>query len=400
MDAKKNKLKIFADMMLNICASAMPIVLLQLFILPGVARVLGDVQYGLMMTLVSLTSMVSLALGNTLNNVRLLKQNEYKCEEQSGDFNYLLVALTLVNSLIIVLVTGLYTEWSVYQIVYTLLASIVMLYREYVSVWFRLQLDYKELFINSLVLLAGHVIGYFVFIAIGVWQAIYIVSYFLSTVHILFKHNFVTEPWRKTPKFHARINDSVTLSMATVLSSALSYIDKLFLFPLLGGAAVSVYYAATIIGKMSSMLVNPISSVMLSYIAKLQKFKRALFFKMLLLVGLLSTVAYFFCLFVSEPILNWLYPDWSAEALEIINITTATAMISLAISVLNPVILKFCSLNRQVTINFISLVLYSVLCPLLLKISGLAGFALGVLVSMSIKFMLIIGVYLKEYKPD
>ena len=392
------KIKIVYDMCLNICASALPIILLQLFVLPGTAERLGDEQYGLMVTLVSLNSMISLALGNVLNNVRLLRQSEYESNGLSGDFNLVLGITMIINSIVIIIVTAIYTRFSFSQIFFTTTASGFMLLKNYICVWFRIELNYKKVLIDSLIMLVGYIAGYILSIVTGVWQSIYIVGYLLGCIYILSQHNMLAEPWKRTQVFPIRIKDCAELSVATIIGSALSYVDKLLLYPLLGGAAVSVYYSATIIGKICSMLVSPISSVMLSYLAKVKTFKKKLFFGMLAFVTAIAAIAYLLCMVVSKPMLLWLYPGWAMQSLEIIKITTATAMLSLLVSVVNPVVLRFCRLNRQIMINTVSLVVYVVFCLALLQNMGLKGFALGVLFSTTIKLLLIIIIFLVDYK--
>lgn len=77
--------------------------------------------------------------------------------------------------------------------------------------------------------------------------------------------------------FKGTLIESTTLFIAGLISRLINYADKLLIYPVLGGEEVAVYYAASIIGKMISMLISPISNVVLSYLAKIEKKKDNIF---------------------------------------------------------------------------------------------------------------------------
>ena len=64
--------KIFTDIALNVFATAIPIMILQLWILPSLSHEMTDERYGLMVTEVSFFSVLPGAAGNVLNNIRLI----------------------------------------------------------------------------------------------------------------------------------------------------------------------------------------------------------------------------------------------------------------------------------------------------------------------------------------
>ena len=102
------KKRIVYDSILNIVATTIPIAIIQLIIYPFIARELGDAQYGLMITLISLVNLTSNSFGNVLNNIRLLNNDEYQKEKLEGDFNILLVIGLVINSIVMVIGTVYY----------------------------------------------------------------------------------------------------------------------------------------------------------------------------------------------------------------------------------------------------------------------------------------------------
>ncbi|MDN6572619.1 MAG: hypothetical protein L0L22_16720, partial [Staphylococcus equorum] len=145
------KKKVIFDSILSIISSAIPIVVLQLFILPIIANRLGNEQYGLAVTLISLATLFSLPLGNVLNNIRLLLNEKYKEHHVEGDFNLILLSSIVFNMIVMVIGTVYYEpEFSITSIVLVVLFSSLNLIREYLIVTFRIVLNYKSILINSL----------------------------------------------------------------------------------------------------------------------------------------------------------------------------------------------------------------------------------------------------------
>lgn len=126
------------------------------------------------------------------------------------------------------------------------------------------------------------------------------------------------------------------LILSSALSNVLTYVDRLLLFPLLGGTMVSVYYASTLFGKAISLGITPINGVVLSYFSRLKRLKVNTFKTMLVASGILGVLGFFACMLVSRPILTLLYPQWMDQAMHYIGITTATAMVAMVISVIQP----------------------------------------------------------------
>lgn len=381
-------------MLLNILASALPVAILQLVIFPGIANRLGSEANGLMLSIVALFSLISESLGNVVNNIRLLKQRDYEQAEAAGDFNRLIMISELISAAAILIGTFAYGERSAASIALSVFAAAVVLLRAYLTVYFRLKLNYRGVLVNNAIMVAGYYLGYLFFAYSGMWQLIYIFGNILSICNILRQDNLLKEPIKKTPLYSSALKDSTLLYAATLCGGSLNYFDRLMLYPLLGGTMVSVFYSATIIGKICSLGITPICSVMLSYLSKMESFQRKTFFKLLGLTSIVGIVGYFICIWLSPTVLNWLYPKWAAQSMEIIGITTLTAMLSVVSSFINPIVLRFCDIKWQLIMNAMCVAIYMVCCYEFSLSMGLKGFALGVLVSYISKLVIQIMVFL------
>lgn len=151
------KKKIFFDMALNIFATAIPTFALQLIILPILARSMSDAKYGLLVTILAILNVVPSTMGNVLNNIRLLYNNDYIENGYEGDFNVILLLLTGINLIIVSGFLFLYERpFSCISLFLTLLASVIWIMKEYFIVAFRIKIDYIAIMNNNLLQVVGY----------------------------------------------------------------------------------------------------------------------------------------------------------------------------------------------------------------------------------------------------
>ena len=75
--------------------------ILQIVVYPFLGSHMSADSYGLFLTLIGIVNIISVTLGNSLNNVRLLRDTTYKENKTTGDFNLInLGAVILILSLI------------------------------------------------------------------------------------------------------------------------------------------------------------------------------------------------------------------------------------------------------------------------------------------------------------
>lgn len=381
------------NIVLNIISSGIPIVLLQLVVYPIVAKYLSSEDYGLMITIYSIIAIVGGSIGNALNNVRLLSDVLYKKNNIIGDFSILckksIIVILFVST---ILFTYYYKSINLYICLNILSACFIFL-STYYEVDFRIKLNYKNILFNSIALAIGYIFGMAIFYFTNHWEYIYIFGFFFSTMFCIFKSKLFSEQHSKTFLFKKTSKDFNNLVVSNVVSNFPTYADKLVLYPLLGGSAVSIYYSSTIVGKILNMVLTPINGVILSYIAKYEKNQKPKIFLILIISFLLAIVGYIFTVIISKPILSFLYPLWAEDSLRIVPITTIGVMLTVISNILTPFILKFCESKWQANINIIFSICYILSSIVLFNYFGLIGFCFGSIISTFIKILLLVLVY-------
>lgn len=393
------KKKFLIDSLLNIISAALPLLVLQLISYPLIARVVGGEEYGLIITLISVITVVSFPLGNVLNNIRLLRDEEYKEANEEGDFNPLLLGSSFVSILLIIYIS-FYIDSSLEILDFILLSLITVasLWKEYLIVTFRLVLNYKGILLNNIFMSLGYLIGSGIFLYLGNWQIIYFTGLLFSLIYILRHTSLHKEKFRFSNLFKITASKGLALYIANLLKNVLSYADKLILLPLLGPVTVAIYYSSTILGKIISMMINPVNSVILSYLVKVDNISLKNVIKMFSVSTIIGVFGYILTIWISPYFLGFFYKDWAEESLELVYITTATAIVGVLSTVLQPFNLRFNKISWQIYLSGIHLVVYVALCYYFFQIAGLKGFTFGVLMSTVFKLIMRLSIFLFNYR--
>lgn len=387
---KKTK-KIIQDMAINLVGTGISLVVLQLIVYPLVAKLIDSDTYGQMQSTISLIYLVGGTLGGSLSTTRLLREYAYKERQTVADFNLLnvgnLVFLLIASPIIFTVYLNKADGLSIFLIT---LIMVLHCSGNYFCVGFRLDLNYKAIFIQKIVNCVGYFLGFFVFYFVRRWEAIFVTSFFLDTAYCILYTQLIREPYKKSDLMMQTVKDYVSLSAARFTSSALTYFDKLFLYPLLGGEAVSIYFAANILGKLILMTIEPITNVVLSYLSKVKTVSGKIWGMVIPAALGLCALMYIVCLVISEPILNLLYPQWAAMSIRLIPVSTLSLVVSAFINIIYPFTLKSLPSYNQVIFNASGVLAYILSVMLLYKPYGLMGCCIALLISYIIKLISIL----------
>lgn len=391
-----NKKKFLLDFVLNLLATSIPLFILQFICLPYVNKIFGEQEYGLVVTYISLFSLISHSFGNSLNNARLISRNKYEeCNYSLGDFNLLLRYGITLNIIFIMFSNFLFNnKISIKLLIALLIISNVNMLREYLIVYYRLIINYKKILLNNIILSIGITVGFGVFIYTKYWVMIYLIGYLAAYIHLIYDTKYFKEGSKRSKEYLNTKKKYNNLIIACFLASLPNYIDKIMLYPLLGGTAVSIYYASSIFGKIIAKFVGPINSVVLSYVSKMKSIKSKDFYLLIGSMLTISIIGFFISIIISKYLLKILYPSIYIDANKYIIIVTLTAIMSMISSIINPFIMHFMNIKYQVYLNIVNSFIYIIFGYVGYKIYGLAGFCLGLLINNIIK--VIIYIYLMK----
>ena len=391
IQVSEKKKRVATDMLINLIGTGLPLVALQLIVYPIVARRIDADAYGRMQSLVSVIFLISGTLGGALSTTRLIQQYDYDEQGRIGDFSllnlYSLGAVAIVTPIVIYFYLG---EVDLYELILITIISVLNYAELYYEVGLRLKLDYRKIFINKLIGAVGYLIGFLIFRLTFDWHYIFIAAYLLQTLYCIRSTDLLREPIQRTEAFKDTTCSYGNITIASAFNKSLTYFDKILLHPLLGGEAVSVYFAANIFGKLVVQVLEPITNVILSYLSKEKKVSRSVWGLTISVGGGFCVVMYVFCLLVSRFVLTILYPQFVDEAMKLIPISTLSLCVSSFVNIIHPLTLKTIKTNRQIIISGAGLACYVILALTLYQPYGLIGCCISLLISYLVKLALIL----------
>ncbi len=380
--------KIAADLFVNIFSYGLPIVLLQFLLLPVLAKSMSEDNYGLLLSLTSVVSIFAEMTCGNLANVRILLNDEYLRKGAIGNFKPLLYIMVCLSSFVVGLVSILLYSASLQETLLLLLYYILLSFRSYYIAGFRIENNYNKLMVNNMVMCVGYLIGIALFQIWSVWQIAYIIPAGLACLHACIKTNLMKEQKKITEELLPLTNKTGSFMISYVLGSGMTYFDRIYLYPILGGAAVSTYHVSTLMGKFLSMLIAPMNMVILSYVAKIEVFTQKMKLGIIIADLIFCGGFAFFAIFSSPIVVNTLYPQYFYLAKEFIPIVTVATCLFSAATVLRVISMRLVSHNMIFVIESVYAILYVCMSVLFLNLNGLMGFCYATLIAAIVRFAL------------
>ena len=113
----KQRINFLQDVSLNIFASFMMTGILQIVVYPFLGSHMSADSYGLFLTLIGIVNIISVTLGNSLNNVRLLRDTTYKENKTTGDFNLINLGAVILITIITPLCILFFSRESLFSLI-------------------------------------------------------------------------------------------------------------------------------------------------------------------------------------------------------------------------------------------------------------------------------------------
>jgi len=394
------------DFLLSFIAYALPTAVLQFAVYPLVAAVAGTEENGLFLTMLNVVRLCVSVLVAPLANLRLLSKND--CTDRpklERNFNFLFLCAVVVSAAVTVTGNLCYREKPDLFACLRLLAVLGLLCaHDYYAIAFRVIIRYKLLLVDNLLIVLGYAAGSVLFWLTGWWELIFLCGYGLGLLFVLLRSDL----WRKG--IHGSGARQLMpgygqLCTSSGLTNATVYCDKLLIYPILGGSAVSVYNAASVVSKVMAIVSVPVRNVLLSYLVDVEKLNASS--KKLRKVAVATTigaVVLYGSFYLASLILcRLLYPQYYQEAIGYVPMILLAVLLETVAGVVNVILLRFGKTSLQVVVSAVKIGVYllAVLASTLLR-SGLQGFCVAILLADAAQLLLASGFLLRVLRkqPD
>lgn len=368
--------KIFVDFVLNLFSSFLPLFALQFLIQPYVARAIGADRYGSLLLVLGILNIGVGVFGSTLNNARLIDNQLY--EKDKGDYPLLLVIFCLCSSMFTFFALRLYQiplDWFAYGVLIS--TSILAVSNSYLVSEYRIRLNYKNILLSKLFLTIGYGCGLLFFYHTKRWELIFFTGYCLEFIYVMSSTQISREPYIITLNIKGTLRRLLFLILSAALGSVLTYLDRLIIFPVFGGNELSIYYAASLVGKTLSLATGPMSGVLLSYIVKINSVTKKQYALYCFILLMITSLGFLICLIISKPLIGLLYPDLLSASLLYIPYTVGASMFTVFYSFVWPFVLRFGKNPYPLIITVLKTVVYLSLSLMLIKAYGILGIAIA-----------------------
>ena len=390
MCMKEKVIKIIKDFSWNIAATALGTAVLQLLIYPFLARYTSVKEYGELLTIIGVANIVVVSAGGGLNNTRLIQQEKYE-DGTEGDFNLFLGIVTILGCISFLIISLSFFKSSTLNLIMLIGYTGLGIIRGYWSVAYRLKIDYVLNFKLNLFISMGYIVGVVIFKWTSLWVLPFLIAELIGVVYLYFTTSLYRERYVRTPLFNQSLKILIVLIINTLIGNVIIYLDRLVLYPILGGAQVSVFTVSSFVGKSVGILVTPISGVLLSYYAQ-KNFKMTIKrYWMINCIMLLGSVVLGGTAILCAPwITGLLYPTIISKAIPYLLLANGSALIGVLGNVISPAILKYADIKWQLIIQLVYIVLYFGMGMVLLSAYGLYGFCIANLLVNGIKVIILL----------
>lgn len=362
---------------------------IQLVLYPFFNSRLGAEEFGTVLTMISLVAIMGSTFGTAANYSRMVSRT--KGTDSNGDYNIFLLIIAAAS--VVVSIFGMLwlgNRSVVYFIGYYLL-MVVTVIRYYGDVEFRLNVNYKRFLAYYLLISAGYLAGIACFTFTGSWILAMLVGEMLAVGYVIVTGSIFRKPLIKPSEyFKANFVSFALLSGTELIATLILNADRIMLQAFAGGTAVTVFYAATLIGKMVSLVSMPLNGVVIGHLARYDgKLKDSTFVKLCGGSVLLSLVINVLCVGVSYVFVGIMYADIFEMVKPYFWLANLGQVFYFVSNTLTVVLLRFTDEKYQLYINLIYLAVFVALAIPMTYIWQLWGMAWALVIVNVIKILVV-----------
>lgn len=378
---KKNILKVFAgDMIYSITALVVLNGTIQLLVNPYLTKKMGAAAFGVILSVQSVVSIMASSFGSGANYSRLVLSA--KKQEPKGDYNIFLAIISLLSLPVTLVMLIVFGELNPVMYISSVVLMIATVFRYYGDVNYKLTLNYKGFMKYYTVISLGYAAGTLVYPFTHSWGIAIASGEVLATVYIIMAGQLYKRPlFEPSDKFGAVMASVWELSFAYLISSTILNADRILVMLFVGPAEVTIFYTATLVGKIVAMITSPLNGVIMGHLSKyegrLSKKMMAGISGALLAAGLIVLAV---SVATSYIFVKIMYPDVYDAAKPLFLIANGGQIFYFISESLMVIVLRFMGEKLQIILNVIYAVLFFALAVPGVIFGGLHGLAVSILV--------------------
>lgn len=372
----------------SVGAAAIFNMVIQIIIYPYIDKRLGADGYGVFLSVVSLLAIAAGTCGYAVNCARLLGVE--KGRNANSDYNLILFVLGILGSAV-----GIFYLWRLgiatpISIALYVILNFATMLRYYSEVEFRISTNFFRYMIYYILISVGYIAGLFIFRQTGEWMTVLIAGELLAVFFVVVSGKIYRAPFIKpTQNFKPIVFSIGFVFLSVFIDNITLHADRILLLSIIGnGEAVSIFYVASLIGKIVAMLTQSINAILISYLVRYKgELSRKLWSIMVgaaIAFGILSFAG---CLIVSPLIIRLLYPEYMDVVRPYLIPAILGQIFYFVSGMLMIVLLRFKGEKKQLAFNASYAVIFFVCVIVGTTWKQLDGFAYATLIANASRFV-------------
>ncbi|MCR5671143.1 MAG: hypothetical protein K6G10_09070 [Butyrivibrio sp.] len=234
------------------------------------------------------------------------------------------------------------------------------------------------------------------------WVIVLLSGELFGIIYTVIRGRIFRAPFfERSVAFTENLRSAFYISGGNLISAIILNSDRLLLRLMVGAREVTVFYFASLIGKMVALLTTPLNGVIISYITgydiKINRKRFGICAAALLAISLIGAAV---CTGVSYVFVKIMYPDLLEEAKSLFLIANLGQLLYFLSGTLMVLLLGFSDEKLQMTINIIYAVLFVIIVLPAVSVWGISGMAFGLLAVNLLRFSVSLLLGLRLLKED
>lgn len=379
--------KITGDLLYSITAVGLMNAVLQFIVYPAINYRIGAALFGEMLFYLGIVNILSPSFGIAVNNTRLLTRDRDMTKNR--DYLYIITIFSGI-SLIVGIIVSRYKGNTVLGMILFIYIVIVTILRNYSSVEFRLELNYKKQFFFYFILSIGYITGLIFFWITKRWEAVYIIGETAAVLFVVISGKIYRDLQEYSERKYIILKNTSTLALNYLITNLMLNLDRIVLLNLVNSEAVSQYYVLSLMGKTIAIISGPLNGILIGYLTKgNERIDKKSYIKtggIMLGVGIVFLLG---CAVVTPIYVKIMYPNLYSSIIDLNIIVNISQIFYFLAGILVVIVLTISSATNILIAQVVYSITFIVLSVILTKMDGIRGFSYSAVISNIIYFVLV-----------
>ena len=262
---KKERLKPLVNIIYSVMGLVIFNAIIQFILYPFLNKKLGQDQFGTILTLISLMTIAATSIGCATNSARMAFPKEK--ETENGDYNVTILIFNILG--IAFVITSLFVL-NIFDVVTSIFLSILVIvtsFRYYANVEYRKNLKFSSFFIFHVLIGIGYIIGCLLYLLIPNWELTMIIGETLALGYVAIRGTIFKSFFKLSNHKKEIFILTCSFFVGELINALILNADRLLLYVLMDNTSVTIFYVASLVGKIVAMITVPLSSVIIGYLS-------------------------------------------------------------------------------------------------------------------------------------